>query len=695
MIRRSLMARVWQQRSFTRMLIARHQLIATTGLGRRLIRGLPPAPRLGLASPRPTADAQDELFAPLDASPLVAEAIDVAPEAPAPVAAPPMPTGAAAAPTAPPVAPADSLPDLARRMQGRPALAAPSPTPPAVDAPPALTRRQPLGQRVQEQRTASAPLATPTPSSTPAAGAAPAPRPLVSESSTTAPAVRPRAVIVDPETSAEATPVTPSIPAPPETASAPRTGEAALPAPFGPPPAEPGQLGTLLPQADAVESTDVLPPAVTPPMSDLSVSDRADDRPSPLAAQDEQSRASGATRQATTATFASNGSTVSSSPATPELAPMPVQAAPPVLLPPVVLPPMVLPARVESELPQVVSGDVDAPSVALSPRTILPLPMLEPLSELEASADPTAPDPGSPMDWAARLFRTKRVDGASPSLAPASVPTWLPQPPSPEASHPAASQPAPISDATRRFLRPLVGIDLDSVPVYRGRLAQAVAEPLVADAVTVGEQVFIATPDEERSPRALGLLAHELTHVVRSREPRFVPPVVRGQHAPTSSEESLATAVEARVVAAAAAASQATPGVSSAPRQRAAPVGSTLPPDVPPEQEAPFAWNGLPAPWEPLPDWLMAAAPAFDADPPPAAPPPAIVSAPTSVTPSGAPAVQLAEIGRELETPPRPPAQDTPAQTPAAPPPDLDQLARQVYTIVKQRLAAERRRSST
>jgi hypothetical protein len=43
-----------------------------------------------------------------------------------------------------------------------------------------------------------------------------------------------------------------------------------------------------------------------------------------------------------------------------------------------------------------------------------------------------------------------------------------------------------------------------------------------------------------------------------------------------------------------------------------------------------------------------------------------------------------------------PPAQSTPVAAPAQQPaPDLDALARQVYAVLKQRLAAERRRSQS
>jgi len=88
-------------------------------------------------------------------------------------------------------------------------------------------------------------------------------------------------------------------------------------------------------------------------------------------------------------------------------------------------------------------------------------------------------------------------------------------------------------------------------------------------------------------------------------------------------------------------------------------------------------WGGLPAPWEPLP------MPEFS---PPAS------AAPTMATPSYADdtPVHFADRGRPAEASPA--AAAAPHSHDAAPPPDLDTLARRVYDVLKRRLAAERRR---
>ena len=122
-------------------------------------------------------------------------------------------------------------------------------------------------------------------------------------------------------------------------------------------------------------------------------------------------------------------------------------------------------------------------------------------------------------------------------------------------SDPVERQPAPLSETTRRFLRPLVGIDPADARVHRGAEAGEATARMAADGMTVGDDVLLgAAHEDESAPETLGLLAHELTHVARQREPRFVPPVVRQASSESASEETLARAVEARTIQAASAA---------------------------------------------------------------------------------------------------------------------------------------------
>lgn len=112
------------------------------------------------------------------------------------------------------------------------------------------------------------------------------------------------------------------------------------------------------------------------------------------------------------------------------------------------------------------------------------------------------------------------------------------------------------------------------------------------------------------------------------------------------------------------------------------------------------AWGGLPAPWEPLPDWLAAspvdvAAPAGHGDAPLITTPARSTALVASLPASAPPGAHLAVQGRDLAGEADEAATSSPLPSPAderAPEPDLDALARQVHAILKRRLAAERRR---
>ena len=304
-----------------------------------------------------------------------------------------------------------------------------------------------------------------------------------------------------------------------------------------------------------------------------------------------------------------------------------------------------------------------------------------------------------------------------------------------------AASPAPLSPSTRRFLRPLVGIDPDTVRIHRGTRAEALADAHQADAVAVRDDVVLGAGHDEREPDTIALVAHELTHAARARDRRFVPPIARdarASQAPTSSapergrsgfaskplavddEEALAQVVEARVRAAATREREQRPTVvpnadrdtdvdfdrdadlesdlhgptadaptsdvsaSHGPRARRAA------PTPPAERTRRSQWGALPAPWEPLPPSIGSSRPVTS--------PATVASSPSPASPASdngattAPAVRTAERGRESagEEPPHadPPDDD------GAKGPDIDVLARQVYDVLKRRLAAERRRGA-
>jgi hypothetical protein len=252
------------------------------------------------------------------------------------------------------------------------------------------------------------------------------------------------------------------------------------------------------------------------------------------------------------------------------------------------------------------------------------------------------------------------------------------------------------------------------VRVYRGPVAERVTSNQDADALTDGEAIALGGGHATDTPETLGLIAHELTHIAQRRSPRFVPPITqapRQQHranAGTSAplpqsyqpadspadEEALARQVEAGVTRVAGA--KTTPPHAIQPALPVESEAATTPArETPSRPGARAIWGNLPAPWEPLPDWMTTPADSSVGVPQPA-PPPAIQSQPSSAAPArtpsaNTPGTQRAERGRSLpaETEASSPA---PARETPAPEPDLDLLAQQVHAILKRRLAAERRR---
>ncbi len=312
------------------------------------------------------------------------------------------------------------------------------------------------------------------------------------------------------------------------------------------------------------------------------------------------------------------------------------------------------------------------------------------------------------------------------------------------------SVPSPIGPSARRFLRPLVGIDPGAARLHRGPAADTLVRAADADALTRGADIFVANDQDLRSPEGLGLLAHELTHVARERSPQFVPPIARpsairttGRIAPAPlvpmpasqpgvadrqearGEEDLALTVESetRALAAAGRERQDALDVSDAGAVAEGADGDSGPtPGAPQAVVAPLGrprsskavWGGLPAPWEPLPDLpetgqshgLSPATAAAAANgnaasfvgAPTASPSTAAAStgAPSGGASSGngASAAGAAAAAHDREVPAS--AAATAPRTAAAltPSPDIDGLARQVYDVLKRRLAAERRRST-
>lgn len=284
----------------------------------------------------------------------------------------------------------------------------------------------------------------------------------------------------------------------------------------------------------------------------------------------------------------------------------------------------------------------------------------------------------------------------------------------------------PLPLSVRARLAPVMGRELGAVRLLRNAEAAAATAAAAADALALGDRVLLSPGQDLASPRGLGLLAHELTHVLRERDPDFVPLVARepartrGASVPAPSLPSVAaTSVQP---------SAAQP--IQAVRNGAAPIGRTaasgeeglaefVEAQVRQEMQAPSRstpsdspWGGLPAPWEPMPFWDAPATPsgAAQAEQPRRSPDGtstagsssgAAAQAPSAPPPPAARAqvAQAASTSRSVDSSPGPTPTSLGAavgsdhRKSASPPPDLDRLAQQVYGMIKQRLATETRRN--
>ena len=249
--------------------------------------------------------------------------------------------------------------------------------------------------------------------------------------------------------------------------------------------------------------------------------------------------------------------------------------------------------------------------------------------------------------------------------------------------NPLETEVSPISQTSREFLQPLMGFDPQLAQVYRGPGSDQLNLAHRADALNLGPAVVLGSWVGPDTPEMLGLLAHELTHLARQQNPYFVPPVLASITPSDFTEEGLAQQVEQTV-------------------EQQAQEGSL---------EGSF--GSLPAPWQPLPSWLAAAgarsesgsSTGFGASPS-SAQDSGFTSAQSSRLSSfsqlgsagtGNPVgVQTASQDRSpQEVSPSGPLPERSAETSgssADTPPNLDALAEEVYTVLKRRLAEERRR---
>jgi len=301
-----------------------------------------------------------------------------------------------------------------------------------------------------------------------------------------------------------------------------------------------------------------------------------------------------------------------------------------------------------------------------------------------AQTTSSVPAPRSPLGV------PQRVPGVSKSPKPARVPPSLPPV--------SMDQPEVLPQSAARFLKPLVGIEPASVPLYRGSVAAKITAASRADAIAMGEAILLKPGYASDSHELLGVMAHELTHVVRQRQPRFVPPIARDAGTPARNsaelldEEGIAQRVEARVI-------QAAKSVATA---DSTPVGSVSPDasvdvvnkSMKTRSYSMDEWGGLPAPWEPLPDWVTTISESHSS---PTVSSAGLAAASSATMSAGggeeAVPIQRAEEGRPVAEGNQQAAAPAPgAAAEKQAPPDLDALARQVYDVLRRRLGAEQRR---
>lgn len=308
-----------------------------------------------------------------------------------------------------------------------------------------------------------------------------------------------------------------------------------------------------------------------------------------------------------------------------------------------------------------------------------------------------------PSEWLARLHRALGVKPADAGESPAVQPDA-----------------EPVSLANREAVKPVVGVDPATVEVLRGPAVAKAVSALNAEAVTIGNKILMGEGHPESDPKTAGLLAHEMVHVARGRDPRFVPPVVSARReakagarrfvppmnpaarggsplpppltapAAEDQEEAMALEVEAEATSVARESRTVPPTRPGRAVARAKPPFHQPAPAPPaPSGGAEPPWGSLPAPWEPLPDVFSrsesvsgAAAPVGAADVGGAMTAPAVPA--PAVARRAAPDRTVPDMAATAETP---------GHQESGAPVDLDSLAKQVYGILKRRLAGERRRA--
>ena len=321
------------------------------------------------------------------------------------------------------------------------------------------------------------------------------------------------------------------------------------------------------------------------------------------------------------------------------------------------------------------------------------------LSPREASAWAGNPTLGEPFPAPFLAQQTLPQPQASPSMQwaspvaqqPLSQPALASPRLSPPLPQPTASSPnpfvalteyamrqeghaQPLPASTQDALQRTLGTSVRDIRVVRNPAIEPALRRANAEALTVGKTVLLPAHVDLNTPAGFALAAHELTHALRHDQPNFVPEVLRRQAARPNltapnwqSEEAVALATEHATV----------------------------------HEQAGQRHPSLPAPWEPLPFWSPSTpeAASQNANSSSRRAPAAEPSAPSMPPPSAALPTQVhaAEMDRPKASSPNPAAPAPSTSKPTAvgnrdlktPKVDLDQVARDVYQRLRDRLNEE------
>lgn len=153
-----------------------------------------------------------------------------------------------------------------------------------------------------------------------------------------------------------------------------------------------------------------------------------------------------------------------------------------------------------------------------APAPTPPAPVAEVAESPEEADDEPAAEPPPPRPEPPPLLHPRPAEAVTPPQPePPPPPAATPAPPV-YRSAPARPRAAAVPTDLASALRGPHSVDVSAIPVHRGPTVSAEARSLGARAFTRGGEVFL--PDEAGpidSPKARGLLAHELVHAVQQR----------------------------------------------------------------------------------------------------------------------------------------------------------------------------------